>query len=502
MHNFQTSQLLERLCEIGNTGLPTVKVRYNEDEINALEMVKKTMQFKDGHYDVSVSWKSDPERLPENYAAAYKRFISTETKLTRNKSQRETYKNIIDSYLKKDQIRKVSNQENDKRWYLPHFAAERPEKETTKTQIVFDASAKENGVSLNDVIHCGPKLQSDLCEVLLRLRKNPVALVCDISEMYLQVGLEVKDRKYHSFLWRDMDQNCLPDNYEFKRLVFGVNSCPFLAQFVSQSHAENNKIKVPKAAETILKVTYIDDSMDSVGNQDEALQLHKDLTMLWQSAGMHPRKWISNSAEVMEEIPIDGRASKVNLLEEHLPNVKTLGVQWLPEEDKFSFEISPHQYGGSLITKRSVLSRIATQGFLAPYCIRRKVLLQEIWLSGVSWDEPLDIDLLRKFKAWNSELSQISKIKVPRCFQEDKPKDTSLHFFSDTSVDAYAAVVYQRMQYSNGKISVRLVAAKTKLAPLQATSISGHEQMSTLLSTNLSESIMNSLQIPKEKIYF
>ena len=87
------------------------------------------------------------------------------------------------------------------RWYLPHFAAERPEKETTKTQIVFDASAKENGVSLNDVIHCGPKLQSDLCEVLLRLRKNPVALVCDISEMYLQVGLEVKVKAFCGEIW-------------------------------------------------------------------------------------------------------------------------------------------------------------------------------------------------------------------------------------------------------------------------------------------------------------
>ena len=62
----------------------------------------------------------------------------------------------------------------------------------------------------------------------------------------------------------------------------------------------------------------------------------------------------------MEEILIDDRASKVSLLEEHLPNVKTLGVQWLPEEDQFSFEISPHQYDGSLITKQSVLSRIAT----------------------------------------------------------------------------------------------------------------------------------------------
>ena len=122
------------------------------------------------------------------------------------------------------------------------------------------------------------------------------------------------------------------------------------------------------------------------------------------------------------------------------------------------------------------------------------MLLQEIWLSGVSWDEPLDINLLRKFKAWNSEYSQILKIKVTRCLQEeDQLKDTSLHFFSDKSVDAYAAVVYQRMQYSNGDISVRLVAAKTKVAPLQATSIPRLELMGALLSTNLSESTMNSL---------
>ena len=502
-----TSQILERFWEIDTTGLPTEKARYNEDETNILEMVKKSMQFKDGRYEVSMPWKSDPEKLPENYASAYKRLMSTEKKLMRNKEQEETYKNIIDSYLKKGYIRRVSNQENEKRWYLPHFAVEKPEKETTKTRIVFDASAKENGVSLNDIIHCGPKLQRDLCEVLLRFRKNPVALVCDISEMYLQIGLAAKDRKYHSFLWRDMDLSRLPDILEFTRLFFGVNACPFLAQNVSQNHAEKNKMIVPRAAETVLKSTYMDDSMDSVVNEDAAIQLYKDLTMLWESAGMHPRKWISNSAEVMEQIPIDDRAAKVNLLEEHLPKVKTLGVQWFPEEDQFSFEVSPHQYDGNLITKRSVLSRIATLfdplGFLAPYCVRGKVLLQEIWLSGLSWDEPLDMDLLKKFKAWNNELNQISKIKVPRCLQEDQqPKDISLHFFSDASVDAYAAVVYQRTQYNNDNVSVRLVAAKTKVAPLQATSIPRLELMGALLSTNLSESIRNSLQIPKENIYF
>ena len=72
-----------------------------------------------------MPWKSDPDKLPENYTAAYKRLMSSERKLMRNKGQRETYKNIIDSYPKKGYIRKVSNQENDKRWYLPHFVVKK-----------------------------------------------------------------------------------------------------------------------------------------------------------------------------------------------------------------------------------------------------------------------------------------------------------------------------------------------------------------------------------------
>ena len=77
-------------------------------------MVKKTKQFKDGYYEVSMHWNSDPVKLAENYAAAYKRLMSTEKKLMRNKGQRKTYENIIDSYLKKGYIRKVSKQENHK----------------------------------------------------------------------------------------------------------------------------------------------------------------------------------------------------------------------------------------------------------------------------------------------------------------------------------------------------------------------------------------------------
>ena len=39
------------------------------------------------------------------------------------------------------------------KWDLPHFAVVRTDRATTKTRVVCDASAKCNGVSLNDMIH-------------------------------------------------------------------------------------------------------------------------------------------------------------------------------------------------------------------------------------------------------------------------------------------------------------------------------------------------------------
>ena len=84
-------------------------------------------------------------------------------------------------------------------------------------------------MSLNDVVLQRPKLQNDLFAVLLWLRRDPVALMCDIKEMYLQIKLKQDDQPYHRFLWRSLETNREPDIFEFDRLVFGVNSSPFQA---------------------------------------------------------------------------------------------------------------------------------------------------------------------------------------------------------------------------------------------------------------------------------
>ena len=60
-------------------------------------------------------------------------------------------------------------------FYLPHHTIIWEDKQTTKTRIVFDASAKDsNGVSLNSCLEPGPALQPDLVGILLRFRKNYV----------------------------------------------------------------------------------------------------------------------------------------------------------------------------------------------------------------------------------------------------------------------------------------------------------------------------------------
>ena len=77
------------------------------------------------------------------------------------------------------------------------------------------------------------------------------------------------------------------------------------------------------AAETILKSTYMDASLDSVLNEDKGLELHIQLSELLTKAGMHARKWLSNSSRVLRDIPLDDRKAEVDRDTDNLPSAKT-----------------------------------------------------------------------------------------------------------------------------------------------------------------------------------
>ena len=82
-------------------------------------------------------------------------------------------------------------------------------------------------------------------------------------------------------LWRDLDKAREPEVYEFKRVVFGKNAAPMESQFVAQENARRHQEEFPKAAETMLKSTYMDDSIDSVETDAEGIELYQQLDALW-----------------------------------------------------------------------------------------------------------------------------------------------------------------------------------------------------------------------------
>ena len=146
----------------------------------------------------------------------------------------DSFQKAIKEYLEKNYIRRVPPDEPTppEELLLPHFPVVPAGRSTTKTRIMFDASAKFQGKSLNSEAFPGPKLQADMFSILVRFRKELVALVGEVSQMYHQLALTVEDRPLHRFLWRNMDHSKEPELYEFLRYLFGACYCPFRAQYM------------------------------------------------------------------------------------------------------------------------------------------------------------------------------------------------------------------------------------------------------------------------------
>ena len=193
----------KRFWQVKEMGHRDKAIRTPEDN-RIMEETKSSMFKRDGHYSVAIAWKAGvKEQLENNYEMALKKLENTESKLKKNPEIATSYTDTIQEYQEKGYIRKLTKGDcKESEYDIQHFPVVRMDKATTKTWIVFDASAKDrNHVSLNNAMYQGPKLQKDLFEVLMGFHSKPITLASDISEMYLQIKMHEPDRKYHRFLW-------------------------------------------------------------------------------------------------------------------------------------------------------------------------------------------------------------------------------------------------------------------------------------------------------------
>ena len=94
-------------------------------------------------------------------------------------------------------------------------------------------------------------------------------------------------------------------------------------------------------------------------------------------------------------------------------------------------------------------------GFLSPFTIGLKILFQELCVGKINWDETLQGELLRKWKSLLDEIRCFETVRIPRCYFVGSPVEIQIHAFSDASEHAYAAVVFLRSRYKDGRIHVR-----------------------------------------------
>ena len=137
------------------------------------------------------------------------------------------------------------------KWFYPKFSIHSSNYyKLTTVRIVFNASATCEGKSLNTESLPGPKLQSDIADILVKFRKEPVALVGDISQMYHQLVLLPDDRPLRRFLWSNFDQSKETEVYEFIFFVLG----DVTVRFVVSLHGNNMQSSIKQSCHWQLKL--------------------------------------------------------------------------------------------------------------------------------------------------------------------------------------------------------------------------------------------------------
>jgi hypothetical protein len=98
-----------------------------------------------------------------------------------------------------------------------------------------------------------------------------------------------------------------------------------------------------------------------------------------------------------------------------------LGVVWNNKDDvlKYKVKVEVTITQKPKLTKRSILSQVAQVydpiGFAAPYLVRAKIGLQELWQEGHDRDDELSPNAQRKWLSYMEEMEQLNNISLERC---------------------------------------------------------------------------------------
>ncbi|XP_045504751.1 uncharacterized protein LOC123701362 isoform X1 [Colias croceus] len=492
-HDNQLHNLVSQFFE--HETVPTHKQISKEEKECEEHFSKNTSRLPDGRFVVTIPLKESPIKLGESYERALSRFLSLERRFSKDPVFKEQYCKFIKEYITLNHMYENKNPEKDIYTYLlPHHGVCRETSLSTKLRVVFDASAvTTSGLSFNNIQNIGPTVQDDLYSILVRMRQHKFIATADVEKMYRMIYVHEDQHQLQQILWRFEPYEQIKQ-YKLKTVTYGTASAPYLATRCLKQLGLECPDKV--ISEIIQRDFYVDDLITGASSEKELLQICKGVIKQLQSGQFHLRKWYSNCPHIINEIVNESvNDGLLNLSNNEYS--KTLGLLWSCKEDKLMFAVNIKE--NKLVSKRTILS-IMSQifdplGIINPCILNAKTILQKLWSLKITWDENVPADIASCWQKFIDSLLYINHIRVPRCIVCDDSAIIELHSFSDASSYAYSACVYVKSVSYNNNVSVHLLTAKSRVAPLKQTTVPRLELCGALLAAKLVDKVKSSLRL-------
>ena len=483
----------------------------SQEDKKFLRIMREGITMIDGHYQLPLPLRDPGVKMPNNRTkVAHMIERSLKPSLKRNSKKHADYTKFMNGLIEKGYVERVTPEhtKNDREgqvWFIPHHGVYHPKK-PDKIRVVYNCAAKFDGVSLNAVLLQGPDLTNDMTGVLLRFRKEPIAFMADIEQMFYQVKVPPEQRSLLRFFWWE-DGNLDNSLTVFQMCVhlFGGTSSPSVCHFAMKETAKNFKRKYGEEASSTLKRDfYVDDCLKSVETPEKAVQLICKLCNMCHDGGFKLCKFVSNSQEVLNSLSEEMKAPNMNIV--NMSNVgneyvveRALGYQWTIQNDSFGFRINlldkPCTRKGVLATISSIHDPLGT---VCPFLRPVRHLLQKITKEKASWDDPVDDSFRHEWERWRCLLPLLEVIEIDRCYKPPgfgKVVNAQLHNFADASVGGYGQVSYLRLVNSAGDIHVSFVMGKSRVSPAKLHTIPQLELTAVAVSSTVSSMLMKELDI-------
>jgi len=487
------------------------KVGWSAEDKGFMKIMEDRFEKIDGKWSAPLPFLKNRKQLPNNRAQALTRAKVLESTFKKNPKKQRQYVDFMGSIIENGHAEVAPPVgRSEECWYLPHFGVFHPKK-PEKIRVVFDSSAKFHDVSLNDVLLSGPNLMNNLLGVLLRFRKEKVAIVADIEQMFYCFQVSEEHRNYLRFFWYENNdpQNSLIE-YRMCVHVFGNKPSPSVATYGLRKTAEIcAETYGPDVTHFVSRNFYVDDGLASLPTNEAAVDLmQRTQAGLQKEGSLRLHKIMSNEKEVMDSFPAADLASNLKDLDlsaEDLPVQRSLGLLWNLIDDEFNFQISSEK---KPYTRRGVLSVVNSiydpLGFVAPVTIQGKLLLRDLMAETKGWDDPLPRDRFEEWNQWRESLKNLEKVKIPRAYVPISTTDVEkkdLHIFSDASEKAIAACAYI-LEYSQEQCHIGFVLGKAKVAPKCGHTIPRLELCAAVLAVELWETIVEEIEIQFDEVHF